>query len=125
MLEYLSSIKGVVGPLLDAMPHPVFLVDEDIAVLGLNRVSRQMIGENPELIVRTRAGEMLHCIHSEETEKGCGRSSFCPDCMVRNCTDKAFKENAIIRKKAKMEMVSSNGVEEICLSIIASPFEYK
>ena len=112
------------GPMLNAMPHPVFIVDEDVAIHALNDASRKMIGKDPELIIKRRAGEILHCIHSTETENGCGRAVFCDDCIIRKSVNKAFREHIVSRENAKMEMVSENGIEKIYLTVIASPFEY-
>ena len=124
MLKYLLSINDIVGPMLDAMPHPVFLVNNDIAIVGLNKASRKMIGKEPEVIIRRRAGEILHCIHSKETEEGCGYSDFCNDCIIRNSVNQAFRGQTIVRKKVKMEMVYPDKIEKVYLSIITSPFEH-
>ena len=74
MINFLHSIRNITGPMLDAMPQPVFLVDEDVTIIGLNKACQKMIGIKPELVIRRRAGEILHCIHSKEAEEGCGRS---------------------------------------------------
>ncbi len=123
-MESLHSIRQMVGPMLDAMPHPVFLVDEDVTIVALNSASRKMIGKKPELIIKRRAGEILHCIHAKETVEGCGKSVSCADCIVRNSVKKAFSKHITIREKAKMEIVYKNRVNDAYLSFITSPFEY-
>jgi nitrogen-specific signal transduction histidine kinase len=115
----------MVGPMLDAMPNPVFLVDADVAISSLNQAAEALVGENPKQIIRRRAGEILHCIHSQEAEAGCGRSEFCSDCLVRNSVTEAFEQGTTVRENAKLELVTPQGVEEVYLSIIASPFGYE
>jgi PAS domain-containing protein len=111
--------------MLDAMPNPVFLVDADVAISGLNKAAEALVGEHPEKLIRRRTGEILHCIHSQEAEEGCGRSEFCDDCRIRSSVTKAFEQRSTIRENTKVELVTSQGVEEVYLSIIASPFEYE
>jgi hypothetical protein len=83
MTQIQDLIRKMLGPMLDAVPHPTFLVDEDVKIISVNKASLELIGKNPNLIIRRRAGEILHCIHSKETEEGCGRSFFCSDCVIR------------------------------------------
>jgi hypothetical protein len=113
------------GPMLDAFPHPIFLVDEDVRIISVNKASLELIGKEPKSIIRRRAGEILHCIHSKETQEGCGRSFFCSDCIIRNSVVKVFKEKNTVKEKAKLEIVTDSGIEKVYLSIIVSPFEYE
>lgn len=125
MINYLQLVRNIVGPMIDAMPHPVFLVDEKVAIVGLNSASEKFIGRSPDLILRKPAGEVLHCLHAIGSEKGCGHSSYCKDCVIRQSVAKAFSTGTVSRKKIRMEMLSDSGTEEIFLSIIASPFDYE
>ena len=124
MIKLQESIRSAVGPMLDAMPHPVFMVDRDVRIVGLNEASLKMIGLDPEFIIRRRAGDILHCIHSKETEEGCGRAFHCSDCLVRNSVVNAIKKQETIKQNVKMELVAKGTIENIYMSFIASPFQH-
>jgi hypothetical protein len=125
MVRIQDLICKMPGPMLDAFPHPIFLVDEDVRIISVNKASLELIGKEPKSIIRRRAGEILHCIHSKETQEGCGRSFFCSDCIIRNSVVKVFKEKNTVKEKAKLEIVTDSGIEKVYLSIIVSPFEYE
>ncbi|WDP91478.1 MAG: PAS domain-containing protein [Desulfobacter sp.] len=124
MINYLKMVRNIVGPMVDAMPYPVFIVDENVSVVGLNRASQKMVGAAPEMVLRQPAGEVLHCLHSTETESGCGHAEYCKACIIRKSVAKAFKTQKVSRKKVRMEIISGDQVEEIFISVIASPFNY-
>lgn len=124
MIDYLQKVNDLIGPILNAMPYPVFIVDEDVKIFGLNKASKSLLGDQPELIIKRRAGEILHCIHSYESIEGCGRSHFCSDCIIRNSVNKAFENGITTREKAKVEIINKGVKQESYLSIIVSPFDY-
>ena len=110
--------------MIDAMPNPVFLVDRDVSIIGLNQASQQFIGADAELILKHPAGEVLHCINASEAEGGCGRALACQDCLIRNSVKRAFDQKGVYRERVKMEILANDRTEEIAVSIIASAFSY-
>lgn len=124
MNQFQQLINQMVGPLVDAMPTPTFLVDEDVTILCLNKSSRELISKDREVVLHRRAGDILHCIHAEETAQGCGRASHCKDCLVRYSVRRAFSENLVSKHNAKLELRSKEGVKKVHMAITASPFEY-
>ncbi len=120
----ITSINQLIGPVLNALPHPVFIVDEDVKIQSLNNASMEMLGKNPKSIIKRRAGEILHCIHAAEAKAGCGRSIFCDDCIVRKMVNQAFKENNVCREKTKLELVTEKGIDDVYFSVVVSPFKY-
>ncbi len=122
MIPFINS-GNMATAILDAMPHPVFLVDYDITILSINKASQKMIGQKPEVIIKRSAGEILNCIHSEETE-GCGRSIFCSECKFRNSVNNAFKKGITTKEKTVLDLTTKNGVEKVNFAFIASPFEH-
>ena len=107
----------------NAIPFPTLVVDEDIRILFWNSASRQLLGDEP--IFRQKGGEVLHCIHSMETENGCGHSTYCEDCIVRNCVQESIRGEKVYRKKTIMEVIKDGVVSQIPLLATASPYQYK
>ncbi len=113
-----------VGAILDAVPLAVFVVDDDVNVLACNHAASELLSNTPQETFSGRAGEVLHCINASE---GCGRSSDCAHCFVRQAVGNALRLGKVIRGKAKMERFAQGekkGVEEIYLSVTAAPFPY-
>jgi PAS domain-containing protein len=124
MTDFLQLVRDVVGPILDAIPYPVFIVDDDVSIIGLNKASQQYLGQDPDVVVKRRAGEVLHCMHSLETLEGCGRSESCIDCPIRKAVNRAYQEDITTRERIKVEILTRGETKEAHLSIIASPFVY-
>jgi PAS domain S-box-containing protein len=114
--NYLRSV-------LDAIPSFVFVVDENVKILDVNKAASQLIGQNPELIINHIGGDILHCLHSMESN-GCGTSQFCKDCVIRNSVEAANSGKVIHRKKHKMEIQKNDKKQEIHFFVSASPFQY-
>lgn len=111
--------------LLDAVPLPVFVVDEDVQIWDLNVAAAKMLNGESQTVFRRRGGDVLHCIHSTESPEGCGRGEACTDCIVRNSVKAAFEGQTLFRQKARMELVSPKAVKEVQLFVTTTPFEYK
>lgn len=101
----LLQVDHFAWSVLNAMPLPIFIVDHDANVFGFNEAALQMLAAEPKEILRRRAGEILHCVHSRDVAEGCGRSPFCRDCLVRSAVDAAFKERTVVRRKGRVELV--------------------
>ncbi len=124
MNAFHELLPEMVGSLLDAMPSPTFLVDEDVTIVCLNKSSRDLLARESGGVLHRRAGEVMHCIHAEATPEGCGRARHCGDCLVRNAVGRALREDVVVRERAKLELRSENGVRKVHMAIIASPFNH-
>lgn len=74
--------KVSVQEIIDPIPAPVLVVDDDIAVSLLNQRGREVLGLGPERARGRRAGELFRCIHDLEPG-GCGRTIHCSGCALR------------------------------------------
>jgi PAS domain-containing protein len=112
--------------IIDAFPSPVLIVDRDIRILAYNAAGARMLDAEPELIRKERAGEILHCVNSTATPGGCGSSSSCRLCVVRNSVGKSFQGRKVVRERTKMEVLGSDGrTMERYLMVTASLFGYE
>jgi PAS domain-containing protein len=115
----------IVGSVLDAIPSYIFVVDDDVQVIGFNQAASQLLGENPELVIRRRAGDVLHCLHATEAVAGCGRAEFCRDCPVRNSVNESVRGHRVVRKRATMELLSEGRTLQMYLLVTTAPFTFK
>jgi hypothetical protein len=90
--------------LLNAIPVPMFIVDEDVRILDLNVAACRAFGLSKGAISLKRGGEVLHCLHSEEVPEGCGRAVMCKNCIVRNAV--ADCRNAVSTTQRRMKFGS-------------------
>lgn len=107
--------------ILDTIPSPIFVVAPDVRIVDFNAAAALMLGEDRKLIIRRRAGEVLHCVHSTETHEGCGKAPFCHECIIRNSVDQSFMGNKLVRRRVRMEIVRAGKVAEAYLSVTTSP----
>jgi PAS domain-containing protein len=126
IVEGLLEMDDFFGTILHAMPLPVFVVDEDVKIIAANQAASRMLGKDPTMLYRRRAGEILHCVHSREVSGGCGKAPSCRDCIVRNSVAASFRDNKPVSQKVRMELVEEGKeTKEIFLNVTAAPFEYR
>ena len=103
----------------DTIPLATFVVDDDVRIQDFNTTAAQLLGPEPELAIRRRGGDALHCIHSEA--HGCGQNKPCQDCVIRNSVKRAIAGGATHRETHKAELRTRTGMVSIDLLITASP----
>lgn len=114
--------QDLLRTMFDAFPSPVFVVDEDVRIQDYNTAASELLATERETVLKTRAGDILHCIHSTEVPEGCGKATFCKTCVVRNSVNQAFRGNRVIRHRSRIELLRGNKKIEIYALITASPF---
>jgi len=108
----------------DALPSLVFVVDHDVRILEYNAAAAELIMAGRETILRRRAGEILHCIHSDEAPAGCGKSQSCQDCIIRSSVNQAFAGQRVVRRRAKIELLRNGSKREMYGLITVSLFSF-
>jgi len=118
--------KGdIIKSILNAIPLPIFIVDEDVRIFWSNQSAAPLLDMEPDLVFLRRCGEVFHCVHAVESAEGCGRTEFCKDCPIRNSVQQSIKGQRVVRKKNTMRMVGKEQVVEINLLVTTAPFAYQ
>jgi PAS domain-containing protein len=117
--------RGFHRVLFDAMPMPVFVVDEDVSILDYNSAAAALLGLDKRTVLPRRSGEMLRCLHATETPEGCGHSSVCGNCVVRKSVRAAFKGDHVTREWARMELRTNGKRGKVDLRVSCQPFKYE
>jgi len=117
-------VNDLLARAFDAMPSPVFVVDEDVRIHEYNIAAAALLTDEKAVVLRKRGGEALHCLQHNNAEEGCGQAAACMDCVVRNSVDKAFQGNSVVRSRQKMELVREEKVIEAHVLVTASPFVF-
>ncbi len=71
--------------ILDAIPQILIILNEQRQIVFANK----SLQEYPQLSIKNqtlgqRPGEVLRCVHADETEDGCGTTEFCKTCGAVN-----------------------------------------
>jgi PAS domain-containing protein len=117
--------QGFHRMLFDAMPMPVFVVDEDVRILECNAAAARLFGPDKQTVVKRRGGEVLHCVHAMKVPEGCGRTPVCPDCPLRKAVQAASHGRCVTRQKAQMEVVAGGKTTKVDLLASCSAFTYE
>ena len=107
--------------ILNAIPLPIFVVDEDVLVHSLNAFAAKMFGLSEASALRRRPGEVLQCLHAADVPEGCGRGPSCRSCVVRNSVGETCRGQAVTRKRMKAVLLRDGIRKELDLLITASP----
>lgn len=120
-----TEIQTIIMAAFNAMPALVFVVDEDVRIQEYNTAAAALLATERASVLKTRAGEILHCIHSTDVPEGCGRAAFCNTCIVRNSVNEAFQGNRIVRRRTRIEIMRDGKIVEIYALVTASPFLFQ
>ncbi len=111
--------------ILDAIPLPVLVVDEDVRILDANSAGIQMLGGESELVLRQRSGEALHCVHSFESAQGCGYGEQCKDCVIRNSVHSSLHGRRMVRQKLTLQLANATKSRAVEMLITTSPLQLR
>lgn len=114
-----GTLTGHLRTVFDTIPLATFVVDNDVRIQDYNTAAAELLGPEPELAIRRRGGDALHCIHSEA--HGCGQNEPCKDCVIRNSVKRAIAGGVTHREIHKAELRTRTGTVSIDLLISASP----
>jgi PAS domain-containing protein len=107
----------------NSIPFPILVVDDDVRILFWNSSALRLLGSDE--VFQQRGGEALHCIHSGDTEEGCGHGPHCKTCVVRNSVIEASRGEKVYRKKTIMQRKIGEKVTDVPLLVTTSPFTYE
>ena len=104
-------------------PLPMFIVDETARIEEFNVAAGAFVGKDRREIVGGRAGDILGCVNGLKGPSGCGSSSECQDCVVRNGVRVAINGHITHQVKAKLERVRGGKPEVDQILVTATPFK--
>jgi hypothetical protein len=111
------GIPGFSRSILNAIPSPLFVVDDDVRIVAFNLAASALLGDTPELALTTRGGEALHCIHATEGVGGCGASEACRTCVVRTSVRLSCRDGVVVRRPQQMHLVGPRSASDLYLLV--------
>lgn len=110
--------------LIDAVPSMVFVLDDTARILEANHAAAALLGDRDSLVLRRLCGDVLFCVHARDSQEGCGTTSNCAVCQVRQGTAGVIKGDALHRKLHRMRLAIAGVERDFAFFVTASPFDY-
>ena len=117
--------EGLHRVLFDAMPLPVFVVDNDINILEYNAAAARLLVEGWQTRKHRRGGDVLECLHATGSSGGCGCSPACSSCGLREAVNAASRGQPVTRQWAVMELNRKGKPAKVNLRVSCQPFTYR
>jgi PAS domain-containing protein len=117
--------QGLHRVLFDAMPLPVFVVDQAVNILECNAAAARLLKKDDRPGRHRRGGDLLHCLHATETPEGCGSTPACADCQLREAVRTAAGGRSVNRQWAEMVLMQEGKPARVSLRISCQPFTYE
>ncbi|HTY88962.1 MAG TPA: PAS domain-containing protein [Candidatus Acidoferrum sp.] len=117
--------QGLHRVLFEAMPLPVFVVDQDVSVLEFNNAAARLLGSDKPAMLDRRGGEVWHCLHATESPEGCGHAAACKNCVVRESVQAAAAGRRVTRRWTEMELMLKGAPAKVSVRVSAQPFTFE
>ena len=89
-LESLQCQQEELRAIYENAPVIMMIVNKDLVVNKVNSFAALYVLSNPEKMTGIRIGESLRCVNAGGASAGCGNSSSCASCVIRDVIKKTF-----------------------------------
>lgn len=115
--------ESIAQRIIDSIPSIVFIVDENVRLIYWNRAGASILRDTFEELFQQKTGDVLGCINALESDGGCGTSSGCKDCLLRNAVREVYVGNKVLREQTSLLKKIGETITSIPVLITASPIE--
>ncbi len=123
--QALEESKNQLQVIFNAAPSIIMLLNENCEVLQMNKTARLFAGQNHEDASGKCPGDVFDCIYSFIDEKGCGKSLYCKECVIRNTVyDTFINNNEHQRVETTLSIKRDNLENEYHILLSASLHEF-
>lgn len=107
--------------LFEQAPVPMLILDRDRVVRGINRSAEQLGGTSIGRAIGQPSGLALRCVHHLAGDAGCGFSSDCGSCSLRNAILETFRSGRP-RYRVEAFLEREPGQPELSFLVSVVPF---
>ncbi|HZL64631.1 MAG TPA: PAS domain S-box protein [Thermoleophilia bacterium] len=126
--DALRREEGNLLALFESSPVGMLVVDAQLDVVRVNPAAAALVDSAGEALLTgssgagTQPGVALHCAHRSEDQRGCGFSTSCPLCPLRNALESLLESGEPVRGVEFAIDQSSNGHQRrVWLRVGAQP----
>ena len=105
----------------DAIPIPVFVVDDDVRILDMNSAAAEFSGQCIDAVHRRHSGQVLHCFHANDVPEGCGRGPSCKSCVIRNSVGTSLDGQTVSRRRINLRVAEGEKSRDLQILVTACP----
>lgn len=116
-----KDINSYYRAVLDALPFAIFIVDDDVRVQDFNRTAVKVFYLQRPLILNEKGGDVLQCIHVNDSLQGCGNGPLCRSCIIRNSVEKSLKGKIAAHERGRFRFIIGEKEKEVELIVSANP----
>jgi len=114
------------GKILNSLPNMVAIVNEHRQVIYANDIFVKKVGLNDfREAIGQRPGELIQCIHANDTEYGCGTGPNCRYCGALYAVLSSQKTNTTIESESRITTSVNGKITALDLNVQASPFDFE
>ncbi|MHC4295603.1 MAG: PAS domain-containing protein, partial [Planctomycetota bacterium] len=108
---------------LGSVPDIVVFLNEQRQIVLANDAAFRFLGLEPTLeVLGNRPGEAFGCVHSAETEAGCGTTEFCQTCGAVQAILAAQGGDSDVKE---CRMAIKDSWDALDLRVSTAPFDYE
>jgi signal transduction histidine kinase len=101
--------NSLLHQMLEGFQELAVVINKNRQIVAFNSKALQAFGtEDYFSIIGKRVGEAINCIHSQDTDSGCGTSYFCRDCGAARAMKKTIEKEIIAEEECRIS-VSAEG----------------
>jgi len=122
--EALRKAHSELAAIYAHAPVLLLVVDEGLRVEKVNEATTSMAGRPEGQLVGLGPGGALNCLHSLEDPRGCGYSSSCGSCAIRQAVLDSLRNRAWRHDVEAWVPYAEGGViQERCLLVFTAPLD--
>lgn len=119
------STDATIQQMLECFPDLVMILDSNRHIVAYNQKAEEFFQlKEKSTVIGERLGNALGCIHSKETEQGCGSSIFCSECKANSSCAKTINALAVVEDECRINIVYDGFEASLDFKVITSPLKY-
>ncbi|MBK7228665.1 MAG: HAMP domain-containing histidine kinase [Ignavibacteriales bacterium] len=119
------SDDATIHQLLECFPDLVLILNEKREIVAYNSKAEEFFQLKEKIaVIGERLGEALGCIHSKETEHGCGSSLFCSECKANSSCKKTIDSLVVVEDECRINITYDGFEASLDFKVITSPLKY-
>ena len=124
-LKKILEDDSFTGPLINALPCGVLVINEDGQIVACNNVIEHIFGVKKAEVIGEGFGKALCCINSCEDTEECGSANECEGCKVRKLALMALYSNQKKRRRISLQVNVNHHIKDVTFLICASSLTYR
>ncbi len=108
--------------LMETVGGLLAVLNEERQIISLNRKFLKMLGiQDPMEALGLRTGNVMHCIHADESPAGCGTTKFCSTCGAGKSIMASIEQNEPVEDTFILKAMTQGRESDLVLKVKSHP----